>query len=93
MLITGAARAESPRTRPMFAIFDPIMVPVAICTSFVAAETRETMNSGRDVDAATSVIPMTRLDTPSFLEISAACFVTISEPFISSTKPAINTVM
>ena len=57
-IFKGLIIADKPRTKPMFAIFEPMILPRAIDSAFLRADTKLMNNSGADVPKATIVEPM-----------------------------------
>jgi len=71
MLVKNKAE---PRTKPIFAIFDPITFEIAISAEPLRAELILINNSGADVAKETTVKPITTFDNFNLTESSTADF-------------------
>jgi hypothetical protein len=81
----------TPRMRRMFAILEPMTFQRMISLFPLRLAKILTVSSGRDVPNATTVRPMTRLDTPNFLAIEAEPRTRMSAPFMRIARPIIRT--
>ena len=75
----------SPNIRPMFAIFEPITLFIAMDGELFNAALTLTINSGNDVAKETTVIPITNFERLSLKE-SATDDLTINCPPTKSKK-------
>lgn len=57
----------NPMIKPILAMFEPIILPIAISSLPENVATNVTTNSGKEVPNATIVRPITSLDIPNFL--------------------------
>lgn len=78
-----------PRIIKILKILLPIMLPSAIWVLFVMLALRFTKNSGIDVPNATTVKPMTKLETLSLFAKDDAPSTKRCAPAIKSKKPMI----
>ncbi len=69
-----------PRTKPIFAILDPITLPIAKLGRPLSVALRLTINSGADVAKDTTVIPIIILGIDNFNEMSTEDLVNKSPP-------------
>ena len=95
-MVKGVIKAATPRINVKLAILEPIIFPKAISAFvfwiFALKEAmRETANSGSDVPNATSVKPMTTVDTPARLAMMDDDSITKSALFIKIKKPMTST--
>jgi len=90
-LFTGIIprRLVTPRMRRIFAIFEPTTFPRVISLFHFRLAVTLTVSSGRDVPNATTVKPMTRLDTPNRFAMDAEPETRKSAPFMRTTRPTI----
>lgn len=95
VVIIGLRIAPKPRIRPMLAIFEPMIVPVAILMALLVGsiklvnpDIREIVSSGRDVAMATIVRPISNCDRPHKTANREAYFVIQSAPFSRRIRPA-----
>ena len=63
----GKIRADNPRTRPIFEIFDPITFPKAISGCPLSAALKLTNSSGAEVPSETIVNPTTKVEILNLL--------------------------
>ncbi len=75
----------SPKTRPIFAIFEPITLFIAIDGELFKAALTLTINSGNEVAKDTTLIPITNFDILNFKD-KATYDLTINSPPITSKK-------
>ncbi len=78
----------NPSTNPMFAILEPMTLPITISESPDKTAAIEVANSGNEVPKATIVIPITNGDIPKESPIFSAESMNQSDP-LSKTKRAI----
>ncbi len=83
-----ATKAPIPRTKPMFAMLDPITFPIINPESCLIDAVIAADNSGTDVPRATRVRPMRNSETPRRFAILDADSTKKSEPFIRRINPA-----
>ena len=79
--------AVKPRTRPIFAIFEPITLLIAIDEEPFTAAFRLTKSSGSEVAKATTVIPITTLEILNFKEMAIDALTINSPPSTSNKNP------
>ena len=89
LISIGLTSATAPRTRPTFAMFEPIALPIARLDSPRNAATTETSISGAEVAQATTVSPMSSGATPRFRAVAEPPNTNRSAPRIRSTSPPI----
>ena len=82
--------AMDPNTNAMFAVFDPIALPIARSDSSFIAATKETNISGADVANATTVNPIMTRGILAILAIEVAPSTKKSDPFIKINIPIDN---
>jgi len=75
------------RMSRILAVFDPTTFPRAMSLLPRILASRLTVSSGSDVPNATTVKPMTRLETPKRLAIEAEPETRKSAPFMSMMRP------
>ena len=79
--------AVKPRTKPIFAMFDPITLFIAMDDEPFIAAFRLTKSSGSEVANATTVIPITTLEILNFKEIAIDALTIKLPPSTKSKKP------
>ena len=79
----------APKTRPIFAIFEPTALPIASSPAPVKAAEKETKISGEDVPIDTMVRPTRMGLIPKFCAIAAAPLTKRSELKTSTMNPTI----
>ena len=85
---TGWKRIEiSPRTKPIFAIFEPITLFIAMEGELFNAALTLTINSGSDVAKETTVIPITNLEILNFNDNATDDLTINSPPTTNKRKP------
>ena len=77
----------SPKTKPIFAIFEPITLFIAIDGELFNAALTLTINSGSDVAKETTVIPITNLEILNFNDNATDDLTINSPPTTSKRKP------
>ena len=77
----------SPRTKPIFAIFEPITLFIAIDGELFNAALTLTINSGSDVAKETTVIPITNLEILNFNDNATDDLTINSPPTTNKRKP------
>ena len=82
--------AMDPNTSAMFAVFDPIALPIARSDSSFIAATKETNISGADVANATTVNPIMTRGILAILAIEVAPSTKKSDAFIKINIPIDN---
>lgn len=83
----GKMRTVAPKTRAMFAMFEPITLPTAIPALSFKALVMLTINSGADVPNATIVIPITKGEIFTAFARATAPLTRNSPPKIKTIKP------
>ncbi len=76
-----------PKTNPMFAMFEPITLFIAIDGESLIAALILTISSGSDVANATTVIPITSFERFSFKDRATEDLIINSPPTTSRIKP------
>jgi len=79
-----------PRTKRMFAIFDPTTLPITISDCPAKTAAIEEANSGKEVPNATIVTPIIKGEIPNESPISSAASTNQSEDFNNSPKLPMN---
>ena len=79
--------AVKPKTKPIFAIFEPITLLIAIDEEPFTAALRLTNSSGREVANATTVMPITTLEILNFKEMAIDALTINSPPSTSNKNP------
>ena len=79
-IVIGKIKALKAKTRPTFAIFDPIAFPIASDELPWNAAFKLTNNSGREVPNATTVNPITIVEIPYFSAIATPPLTIHSDP-------------
>jgi hypothetical protein len=87
---TDLTIAIDPKTSAMFAVFDPMALPIARFDSSFIAATKETNISGADVANATTVKPITIRGILTILARDVAPSTKKSDPFIKIKIPTDN---
>ena len=87
---TDLTIAMDPKTSAMFAVFDPIALPIARSDSSFIAAMKETNISGADVANATTVNPIMTSGILAILAIEVAPSTKKSDPFIKINIPIDN---
>tara|TARA_B100000900_G_scaffold299870_1_gene258433 strand:- start:147 stop:536 length:390 start_codon:yes stop_codon:yes gene_type:complete len=87
---TDLTIAMDPKTSAIFAVFDPIALPMARSDSSFIAATKETNISGADVANATTVNPIITRGILAILAIEVAPSTKKSDPFIKINIPIDN---
>tara|TARA_Y100000768_G_scaffold1455_1_gene1132 strand:- start:3330 stop:3704 length:375 start_codon:yes stop_codon:yes gene_type:complete len=82
--------AIDPKTNAIFAVFDPIALPIARSDSLFIAATKETNISGADVANATTVKPITIRGIFAILARDVEPSTKKSDPFININIPIDN---
>jgi hypothetical protein len=78
-----------PKTKPKFAILEPITFPRAKSGAPFKAAFKLTMSSGAEVAKETTVIPITILGMFNFKDKATAAFNNQFPPKINNTRPPI----
>lgn len=81
--------AVIPKTRPIFAIFDPTTLLIAMAGDPLKAACKLTNNSGADVAKDTTVMPITNFEIFSLKESATEERTRYSPPTTNSTNPRI----
>ena len=79
--------AVNPKTKPMFAILEPMTLPKAISDDPLKAACTLTNNSGADVAKETTVIPITTLESLNLNDNATDDLTKNSPPMTSKSKP------
>ena len=77
----------------MFEIFEPIIFPKATSPEPLIAAKRLTISSGIEVPNATTVRPITSVETPNFLANDDDPFTNQLAPFIKRIIPKKNNII
>lgn len=92
LIAKGMSIAEIPMMRPIFAMFEPIIFPIAISGRPEIADIRDTMNSGNEVPNATIVNPIIIGLTLRNLAISEDPFTRKFAPLPNSANDIANNI-
>ena len=65
-------RTVTPKTKTIFIILDPMILPMIMSVSPCLAAVRDAASSGSEVPSATIVIPITKEETPRAIAIPFA---------------------
>ncbi len=87
LIFIGFVKAAAPRTTVVFAIFDPIMFPMAISTLPLTAAEILTTSSGNEVPNAIMIIPMIHSEIPKLFAISEALSTVKCAPMMTKIRP------
>ena len=86
-MVNGVITAVKPNTRPILAMFEPIILPKAISGDPFRAACKLTSNSGAEVANETTVIPITSLDNLNLNDKATEDRTKNSPPITSSNNP------
>lgn len=84
--IIGVSTAPMARTKPILAIFDPTIVPMASVVLLITAAYTAEASSGKEVPRATMVKPITNSEIPKRRATRAASSTKRSDPLISNVR-------
>ena len=93
LMTAGRKMTDSAIMRPVFAVTDPMALPMAISVLPSAAAIVETMTSGMVVATETMVAPMMNCGIPEAAAIQLAASTNQSPPLTISTIPSRNKTM
>jgi hypothetical protein len=87
LTIKGRKQTVKPKTKPIFAIFEPTTFPMAIAGLPSRVACILTKSSGADVPNETIVTPINNGEILNLLAIPIALFTKKSPPTTSRTRP------
>jgi hypothetical protein len=85
--------ADTPTTKRMLAILDPITLAATISVTPLETAIKDEINSGKEVPKATMVTPIIKGERPRLKPILSALSKNQSAPLTNTTKEIIKTII